>query len=203
MGLSYTNVEIETVLKQKGLTYTYYSDEDLSLKTAQYIADNKIVGFHHGRTEIGPRALCHRSILANPANPDMKDILNSRVKHREYFRPFAPTVIAERQYDIFDLKQDSPYMLLATTVKEKYRKLLPSITHVDHTARVQSVSSQQEPFLHAMLLQLEKLIGVPVVLNTSFNVAGQPIVETPNDAIQTFLQTEIDVLVIGNYIVTK
>ena len=203
LGLSYTNVEIETVLKQKGLTYTYYSDEDLSLKTAQYIADNKIVGFHHGRTEIGPRALCHRSILANPANPDMKDILNSRVKHREYFRPFAPTVIAERQYDIFDLKQDSPYMLLATTVKEKYRKLLPSITHVDHTARVQSVSSQQEPFLHAMLLQLEKLIGVPVVLNTSFNVAGQPIVETPNDAIQTFLQTEIDVLVIGNYIVTK
>lgn len=170
---------------------------------AELIAENKIIGFHRGRTEIGPRALCHRSILANPANPQMKDILNNRVKHREYFRPFAPVVVAERQYDIFNLKQESPYMLLAAPVHEQYRDKIPAVTHIDHTARVQSVSHEQEPFIHAFLIQLEEKIGVPVVLNTSFNVAGEPIVESPNDAIQTFLKTDIDVLVIGNYIVSK
>ena len=203
LGISYSNEEIEKSLKSKNLSYKYCSDKELISKMAELIADNKIIGFHRGRTEIGPRALCHRSIFANPANPQMKDILNSKVKHREYFRPFAPVVTAERQYDIFDLKKESPYMLLATTVKDKYRKKIPSVTHVDNTARVQSVSYEQEPFIHSLLIALEKEIGVPVVLNTSFNVAGEPIVESPNDAIQTFLKTEIDVLVIGNYIVTK
>lgn len=203
MGLSYTDENIESTLKHKGLSYKYYMDQELSTKVAEYIADNKIVGFHRGRTEIGPRALCHRSILANPTNAEMKDILNKRVKHREYFRPFAPTVTSESQYEIFDLKQNSPYMLLAANVKEAYRKKLPAVTHVDNTARVQAVSAEQEPFIHSMLLELNRLIGVPVVLNTSFNVAGEPIVESPNDAVQTFLKTEIDILVIGNYIVTK
>ena len=133
----------------------------------------------------------------------MKDILNKRVKHREYFRPFAPTVTYESQYEIFELKQNSPYMLLVANVKKEYREKLPAITHIDNTARVQAISLEQEPFLHAMLLELKKLIGVPVVLNTSFNVAGEPIVETPDDAIQTFLKTEIDILVVGNFIVTK
>lgn len=203
LGLSYGDENIELVLKHKGLSYKHYTDKELSIKVAKYIAENKIVGFHRGRTEIGPRALCHRSILANPSNLEMKDILNKRVKHREYFRPFAPTVTYESQYEIFELKQDSPYMLLAANVKEDYRSKLPAITHIDNTARVQAVSAQQEPFVHSMLLELNKLIGVPVVLNTSFNVAGEPIVETPDDAVQTFLKTEIDVLVIGNFIVTK
>lgn len=203
LGLSYSDDEIENALKHKGLTYRHYADDKLRIKVAEYIADNKIVGFHRGRTEIGPRALCHRSILANPTNREMKDILNKRVKHREYFRPFAPTVTIEKQNEIFDLQQDSPYMLLATKVNEYYRDKIPSVTHVDNTARVQSVSAQEEPFIHSMLLELERLIGVPVVLNTSFNVAGEPIVETPDDAIQTFLKTEIDVLVIGNFITIK
>lgn len=203
LGLSYSNDEIELALKHKGLAYQYYDDKKLSIKVAEYIADNKIVGFHRGRTEIGPRALCHRSILANPANPEMKDILNKRVKHREYFRPFAPTVTREKQNEIFELKQNSPYMLLAAKVRKYYRDKIPSVTHIDNTARVQSVSIQEEPFIHSMLLELERLIGVPVVLNTSFNIAGEPIVESPDDAIQTFLKTEIDVLVIGNFITTK
>lgn len=203
IGLSYSAESIEASLKHKGLPYKRYTDQELSVKVAEYIAQNKIIGFHRGRTEIGPRALCHRSILANPANAEMKDILNKRVKHREYFRPFAPTVTSENQYEIFDLKQGSPYMLFAANVKEAYRNKLPAITHVDHTARVQAVSAEQEPFMHSMLLELKRLIGVPVVLNTSFNVAGEPIVESPDDAIQTFLKTEIDVLVIGNFIVVK
>ena len=203
LGLSYSDDEIELALKHKGLVYQHYTDDKLSVKVAEYIAENNIVGFHRGRTEIGPRALCHRSILANPANPDMKDILNKRVKHREYFRPFAPTVTSEKQYEIFDLKQNSPYMLLAAKVKEGYQDKIPAVTHVDQTARVQSVSEKEEPFIHSMLLEVEQLIGVPVVLNTSFNVAGEPIVESPDDAIQTFLKTEIDVLVIGNFITAK
>ena len=166
LGLSYSNDEIELALKHKGLAYQYYDDKKLSIKVAEYIADNKIVGFHRGRTEIGPRALCHRSILANPANPEMKDILNKRVKHREYFRPFAPTVTREKQNEIFELKQNSPYMLLAAKVRKYYRDKIPSVTHIDNTARVQSVSIQEEPFIHSMLLELERLIGVPVVLKT-------------------------------------
>lgn len=203
LGLSYSNQEIENEIQKKGLSYTYYPDEELAIKVAEYIAQEKIVGLHRGRTEIGPRALCHRSILANPANPHMKDILNSRVKHREYFRPFAPVVTLESLHEIFDIKQDSPYMLIAADVKQGFKDKIPAVTHVDGTARVQSVSIQQEPFIHAILLELGKRIGVPVVLNTSFNVAGEPIVETPGDTIQTFLKTEIDILIIGNYVIMK
>lgn len=203
LGLSYSNQEIEHEIQKKGLSYTYYSDEELVIKTAEFITGEKIVGLHRGRTEIGPRALCHRSILANPANPLMKDILNNKVKHREYFRPFAPVVTLESLHEIFDIEQDSPYMLLAADVKQEFRDKIPAVTHVDGTARVQSVSAQQEPFIHALLLELRKRIGVPVVLNTSFNVAGEPIVETPGDAIQTFLKTEIDILIIGNYVIIK
>lgn len=203
LGVSYTEEEIKTALDNKGMKYTQYSDTALADVMAEYISQNRIVAFHRGRTEIGPRALCHRSILANPTNPAMKDILNNRVKHREPFRPFAPSVIEEEQYQYFDLLQDSPYMLLATTVKPEYRENLASITHVDGTARVQSVSEESEPFIHMFLLELKKKTGFPVVLNTSFNVAGQPIVESPDDAIDTFLLNDIDILVIGNYVVTK
>ncbi len=203
LGVSYTDSTIERALKKKGLKYTWYNDTDLSSMVANYISDNKIVAFHRGKTEIGPRALCHRSIFANPTNPKMKDILNNRVKHREPFRPFAPTVIDEDQYKYFDLKKASPYMLLATTVKEEYRTALASITHVDNTARIQSVTKNDEPFIHQLLLELKKKIGFPVVLNTSFNIAGQPIVECPEDAINTFLLNDIDVLVIGNYVIIK
>ena len=203
LGPSYTEEEIKAVLDNKGIKYTKYNDNTLATIMAEYISQNKIVAFHRGRTELGPRALCHRSILANPANPAMKDILNNRVKHREPFRPFAPSVIEEEQYQYFDLLKSSPYMLLATTVKPEYRENLAAITHVDGTARVQSVSKEREPFIHMFLLELKKKTGFPIVLNTSFNVAGQPIVESPTDAIDTFLLNDIDILVIGNYIIKK
>lgn len=203
IGLCYKDEEIERSIKEKNLTYKKYNDEELAKLMAQLIYDNQIVGILRGKTELGPRALCHRSILANPANPDMKDILNQRVKHREEFRPFAPTVAAEDQFEYFELKAASEYMLLAPIVKEKYRSLLPSITHVDNTARVQSISKEADPFIHRLLLELKQKIGVSVVLNTSFNVAGEPIVESPRDALNTFLSTNIDVLVIENYVITK
>lgn len=203
LGLSYTDEEILGMINAKGLKFQKYDDHSLAEQIAAYIKENKIIGFHRGRTEIGPRALCHRSILANPSNPEMKDILNQRVKHREEFRPFAPTVTAEEQFKYFDLKCSSDYMLLATTVKEKYRTALASITHVDNTARIQAVSQEQEPFIHMLLEKVNNLTGYPILLNTSFNVAGEPIVETPLDALNTFLSTNIDILVLNNYVINK
>ena len=203
IGLDYNENEIEDLLTRNNILFNKYSDNDLATVIAKYIAENKIVGFHRGKTEFGPRALCHRSILANPANPAMKDILNSRVKHREEFRPFAPSILSEYQYEFFELCSESEYMLLAPVVKENYRQHIPSVTHVDNTSRVQAISRESEPFVHSLLCELKKIIGVPVVLNTSFNVAGQPIVESPMDALSTFLNTNIDILVIGNYVINK
>lgn len=203
VGLDYMENEIEHAIRSKNLPYKKYADADLAKITAEFIAENKIVGMHRGKTELGPRALCHRSILANPTHPDMKDILNRRVKHREEFRPFAPTVAKEDQFTYFALRASSDYMLLAPSVREEYREKLPAVTHIDNTARVQAVSKDSEPFIHQLLMELKRIIGVSVVLNTSFNVAGEPIVESPTDALNTFLKTNIDVLVIGNYVITK
>lgn len=203
LGLSYNDSQIEEAIFQKRIPYKKYSDTELIVLLAEKISENNIVAFHRGRTEIGPRALCHRSIFANPTNPDMKDILNHRVKHREPFRPFAPTVAQEDQFEYFDLKCDSEYMLLATTVKKQYREKLSAITHIDNTARIQSVSKEQDPFLYSLLMEIKKRTGFSVVLNTSFNIAGQPIVESPMDAINTFLMTDIDILVIENYVFEK
>lgn len=203
LGISYNDVDIEKSLKDANLSYTKLTDDVLAKEIAKRISENKIVALHRGRTEIGPRALCHRSILANATNPNIKDILNKKVKHREPFRPFAPSVISGEQFKYFDLKFESNYMLMATMVKEKYKNQLLGITHVDGTARVQAVSNKSEPFVHKTLLEIKKLIGFPVVVNTSFNVNSEPIVESPSDAIETFLKTQIDTLVIGNFIVDK
>jgi len=203
LGLSYTETAIRQVLRDKNLKFTEFPDSALTERIAELIADDKIVALHRGRTEIGPRALCHRSILANPTNPNMKDILNDRIKHRESFRPFAPTVAAEDQFTYFSLSCPSEYMVLAPTVNPEYRKKLCAVTHEDNTARVQAVTKEKEPFIYEILYFMKEKTGVSVVLNTSFNVNGQPIVESPLDAVNTFLQTEIDVLVIGNCLVTK
>lgn len=202
VGLSYSDKEIEHILQDKNINYVRLNDTDLSMKVAKCVAENKIIAIHRGRTELGPRALCHRSIIANPTNPNMKDILNHRVKHRESFRPFAPTVLDEDQYQYFDLTAPSYYMLIAANVKEKYRLQLPAVTHVDNTARIQAVTSS-EPFIYQVLLDLKQLTGHGIILNTSFNLAGQPIVETPEDAINTFLIADIDILIIGNYFIDK
>ena len=203
LGVSYSNDEIINALENANLVYKVLSYDQLAEEIANRITANKIVAIHRGRTEIGPRALCHRSILANPQNPDIKDILNYKVKHREPFRPFAPTVIAEEQFKYFNLKLESNYMNIAATVKEEYKNQLPGITHIDGTSRVQAVSVESEPFVHKILLAVKQKIGVPIVVNTSFNVDGEPIVETPFDAIETFLKTQIDTLVIENYIIDK
>lgn len=203
LGISYSNSEIISSLENANLSYRFLEDNQLAEEIANRISANKIVAIHRGKTEIGPRALCHRSILANPKNPDIKDILNYKVKHREPFRPFAPTVIAEEQFKYFDLKYESKYMNIAATVKEYYKNQLPGITHIDGTARVQAISIESEPFMHKILMAVKQKIGIPIVVNTSFNVNGEPIVEAPFDAIETFLKTQIDTLVIGNYIVDK
>jgi len=202
IGIDYSTQEIEKTLQEKGLNYTYINDNNkLATIVAKLIYENKIVGIHRGRTEIGPRALCHRSLLANPSNPDMKNILNKRIKYREPFRPFAPVVTEEHCSDIFNINTPSPFMLLAPSVNEKYKSLIPSVVHVDNTARVQSISKESDSFLHNLLCETSKLIGVPVLLNTSFNVNKQPIVESPTVAIETFVRENIDALVIGNFLV--
>ena len=194
---------IKKELDSFNLKYRYYNDVELCKIIAQYIFENKIVAIVRGRSEFGPRALCHRSILANPTWNGMKDYLNQKVKHREYFRPFAPVVTEEMAFKIFDLKQISPYMLLACNVKDEFTAKIPSVTHIDQTARVQTINKTQEPFIYQLLLEFEKLSGVPVLLNTSFNDNGEPIVESPSDAIQTFLNTNIDVVILENYILEK
>ena len=203
IGLSYNDETIEKEINEKNLYFKKYDDTALINLISNYVYENKIIAIHRGRTEIGPRALCHRSIIANPTCKEMKDILNNRVKHREPFRPFAPTVIEEEQYKYFNLKHSSEYMLLATTVKEKYRADLSAVTHVDNTARIQSISKQKDPFMHKLLLRIKEVIGYPIILNTSFNVAGEPIVETPLDALNTFLATDIDILLLNNYVIDK
>ncbi len=203
LGFSYTNSMIEKELERKNVVYEKVSKDKIAKIIAEKISKDKIIAILTGKSEIGPRALCHRSILANPTSKNMKKLLNDRVKHREMFRPFAPVVTKEKQFEIFQLKQDSPYMLLAAKVKVEYRKKLPAITHIDNTARVQSVDNTTNPFITKILIEFEKISGLPVLLNTSFNVAGQPIVESPKDAIETFLMTNIDILVLENYIVYK
>ena len=205
LGISYKSDDISEALKDfsSRLTYACLADEDLIEEIAKELYKDKIVGLVRGRTEIGPRALCHRSILASPLNIEMKEILNSKVKHREYFRPFAPVVTAERANEFFALKDSSPYMLLAPLVREEYREILPAITHVDNTARVQTIEESSEYFVHGLLKRFEDITSYPVLLNTSFNVAGDPIVESPRDAIITFLKTKIDILVLENYLVRK
>lgn len=203
LGLSYTDEIIENVIKQKNLKFKRIPSEKLAYELARQIADGKIIGLLRGRTEIGPRALCHRSIIADATNPEMKDILNMRIKHREEFRPFAPVTKYDTQFQIFDLKNDSPFMLLCADVKPNYRNILSSITHVDHTARVQAVKESEEPFIYNLLTCFEQIKGVPVLLNTSFNVAGQPMVESPESALQTFLTTPLDILVMENYVIYK
>lgn len=167
------------------------------------IKANKIVAILRGKSEFGPRALGHRSILCNPSWSGMKDYLNERVKHREAFRPFAPMVTYEDAFTIFDLRQDSPYMLLACQVREDFRDKIPSVVHIDGTARVQTVHKENEPFLHALLEEYKRISGTAVLLNTSFNDNGQPMVESPLDAVSVFLNTNIDILVMENYIVSK
>lgn len=204
LGLSYSDTEILDTIRGHGLYYKHYTEQkQLYSIIAKEIYSNKIIGFFTGRSEIGPRALCHRSLLANATWDGMKDYLNNKVKHRENFRPFAPVILEEFEMEYFKLKQTSPYMLLAPETNSDFIESIPSVVHVDKTARVQSVNVDNNPYIYGILKEFYKLSGVPVLLNTSFNDNGEPIVESPNDAINTFLSTKIDVLVLENFIIYK
>lgn len=201
LGPEYLDDEIEKYLIESDISYSIYNDEqDLCCRTAQLIADGSIIGWFQGRMELGPRALGNRSILADARNPEMKDMVNSRIKFREAFRPFAPSVMEEYADSYFAGCIKSPYMMLTYPVTTK---ILPTITHVDETARVQTVSESDNPKYYKLLKTFKALTGCPAILNTSFNVMGEPIVCTPSDAIATFKKSGLDYLVIGNFIVKK
>ena len=177
--------------------------DNISRDTAKVLAEGKIIGWFQGGSEFGPRALGNRSIIADPRSAEMKDILNRRVKFRQAFRPFAPIVLAEREDEIFEGGHDSPYMLLAKPVRPEWKDKIPSIVHVDGTARVQTVRQETNPPLYRLLKEFEALTGVPVLLNTSFNVKGEPIVETPRNAVECFLNTDIDYLALHDLLISK
>ncbi len=202
-GPEYSDKQIEDYFKERGVAYTKYKESELYKIVAKYLAENKIVGWFQGRMELGPRALGNRSILANPCNPRMKDIVNKKVKHREAFRPFAPAVLKEHAKEFFELGKDAPYMIYTTFVKKEKQKIIPAVTHVDGTARPQTVDKEINPRFYKLIREFSKLIGVPVLLNTSFNVRGEPIVCNIEDAYNCFKKTGIDVLVAGKCIVEK
>ncbi|MDA1137456.1 MAG: carbamoyltransferase [Planctomycetota bacterium] len=202
LGPSFTGEEIEDFLKSRGVQYDAYDKEGMLERTAREIAANKVIGWFQGRMEFGPRALGGRSILANPMNPEMKDIINAKIKFREKFRPFAPSVLKERANEYFDLGDvDSPYMLLIPDVKKDKRAVIPAVTHQDGTGRVQTVTKEANGIYYDLISMVDKITGCPVVLNTSFNVRGEPIVCTPEDAYNCFMKTGIDILVMGNYVI--
>jgi len=180
---------------------TFESDKKLRTYIAQKLNEGKVVGWFQGHIEFGSRALGNRSILANPTFPNMKDKINRVIKKREGFRPFAPMVIKEKQHNFFHMVDDVPYMNQVVKVKEEYAPLLPAVTHVDGSARVQTVYKNTP--IHDLLTEFEKLSGYPILLNTSFNVKDKTMVLTPKDAIDTFFDTEMDILVLGSYVMYK
>ncbi|HWK87343.1 MAG TPA: carbamoyltransferase C-terminal domain-containing protein [Xanthobacteraceae bacterium] len=204
-GRTYSDAEVERAMSPAlvRMATKQVKSDDICRDTAKVIAEGNVIGWFQGGSEFGPRALGHRSIIADPRKPEMKDILNSRVKHRQPFRPFAPIVLAERADEIFEGKGDSPYMLMAKNVYPAWRDKIPAIVHVDGTARVQTVTEASSPRLYRLLKEFEKLTGVPVLINTSFNVKGEPIVETPKDAMDCFLTTGIHYLAIHDMLVSK
>ncbi|HUI41271.1 MAG TPA: carbamoyltransferase [Terriglobia bacterium] len=208
-GRHYSCGEIKAFLDESRIPYEVFENEDRLLdRVVDRLSGGKVVGWYHGRFEWGPRALGHRSILADPGNPEMKDIVNAKIKFREPYRPFAPSVLAERAEDYFDLPnaaQHYParYMLYVVPVKPDQQQKLPAITHVDGTGRLQTVFRDQSPRYYDLIQRFGQATGLPVVLNTSFNLKGEPIVTTPANAFNTFSKSEMDALVLENFIVEK
>jgi carbamoyltransferase len=202
LGPEYDDAEIREYLDAAGATYRVLSDGDIVRETARHIADGNVIGWFQGRMEFGPRALGGRSILADPRDPKMRDTLNMKIKFREGFRPFAPSVLADKASEWFEIDCDSPYMLLVAQVREG-KRCIPSVTHVDNSARLQTVTREASPLYYELIGEFERLTGVPVVINTSFNVRGEPIVCTPHDAYLCFMRTNMDHLVLGHLLLDK
>jgi carbamoyltransferase len=201
VGNSYTNEQIKAVLDEAKLKAEW--QEDVAGAAARLLHAGKIIGWFQGRMEIGPRSLGNRSILADPTRADMKDKVNAEVKHREAYRPFAPSVPAERKEEFFLSKVEAPFMLKVCDVRPDKRSVVPAITHVDGSARLQTVRKEINPLYHELLTKFGELSKVPVLLNTSFNVMGEPIVESPVDAVRCFYSTGLDALFVGNYLLRK
>lgn len=223
LGPAFQDQDVAARLKAIGAKFEIVSPEERNARTALALSEGQCIGWMNGRMEFGPRALGARSILADPRSPDMQKQLNLKVKFRESFRPFAPSVMAEHAQDYFDLDGNSPYMLFTTSINKAKRRALevenesefglkklsarrsviPAVTHVDYSARVQTVDAQSNPDFHALLSAFNDLTGCPVLINTSFNVRGEPIVCTPEDAFYCFMGTGLDMLVIGNLVLAK
>ena len=201
-GPSFNDAEIRSTLKTYGLPEERLSDAKLMDNTAQAIADGKVAGWFQGRLEWGPRALGNRSILVDPRRAEMKDLLNERIKRREPFRPFAPSILLERVGDYFEKSYPDPFMIKVYPVRHEKRSVIPAVTHVDGTGRLQTVDRDVNPRYWQLIKRFEDLTGVPVLLNTSFN-ENEPIVCTPKEAVECFLRTRMDVLAIGNFYLTK
>jgi len=208
LGPSYSNEKIKKILNQKKIKYSEFkSDKELMETTAKLIYENNVVGWFQSRMEWGPRALGARSILSNPCNPKMADILNLKVKHREKFRPFAPVITVENTYDYFECDKPVPpptdFMLMVYPIKKDKRKIIPAVTHVDGSGRLQSIRKDQQPLYYGTIKEFEKLSKVPILINTSFNIRGEPIVCTPSDAYKCMMGTQIDYLVMGKYLIKR
>ena len=223
LGPAFTDAEARESLESVGAVYNTLEGSELYSSVAELLAKGNVVGWFQGRMEFGPRALGARSIIGDPRNIEMQSVMNLKIKYRESFRPFAPAVLAERIADYFEQAEDSPYMLLVANVREMLRKQvsveddqlfgidklnvlrseLPAITHIDYSARIQSVHKETNPQFHALLSAFDQLTGCGVLVNTSFNVRGEPIVCTPLDAYRCFMRTEMDSLVIGNMVFAK
>ncbi len=201
-GPEYGDSAVEAALAEAGIAGERLDDDALFPAVAERLAAGDVVGWFQGRMELGPRALGNRSILADPRRADMKDVLNARVKHREPFRPFAPSVRAEATGEWFSQSDPSPFMVLVYDVLPEKRKLVPAIVHVDGTGRLQTVEEADSPRYYRLISEFERLTGVSILLNTSFN-ESEPIVMTPADALETFAKTRIDLLVLGNYVVRR
>ena len=200
-GKAYSAREIVHALEEAGLRYRRMREDELLARVAKDLADGKIVGWFQGRFEMGPRALGNRSILADPRRPDMKDVLNAKVKKREPFRPFAPAVLVERAHEFFEISQPDPFMTLAPRVRAESRDRIPAAVHVDGTGRIQTVERSTNPRYYGLIEEFGRQTGVPVLLNTSFN-RTEPIVASPEDAIECYLRSGMDVLVLGDYYTT-
>jgi carbamoyltransferase len=206
-GPEYSTEEVRAAVQaspvsQNGFSISELPEEELIRRTATIIADGKILGWYQGRAEWGPRALGNRSIVADARRPEMKEVLNRRIKHREIFRPFAPSILAEKTAQWFEKAYPSPFMTLAYSVKPEKRDQIPAPTHVDGTGRLQTVTKDANPRYYQLISEFERQTGVPVVLNTSFN-DNEPIVCRPEEALDCFLRTQMDALVLGNYLITR
>ncbi len=202
LGPAFEDQEIGRLLERKRVPFKQLDRPELLEETSRRIADQKVVGWFQGRMEFGPRALGNRSILADARNPQNQSVVNLKIKFRESFRPFAPAILEERMTEYFDFDRPAPYMLFVANVRGD-KRMIPAVTHVDGSARLQTVSREQNPLFYDLISEFDRQTGCPVVINTSFNVRGEPIVCTPEDAWKCFMRTEMDCLVIGSFLVDK